>query len=877
MESIDQFSTDFRALNRVGANNGPAPLNWQTRMFRLFCADDVREVCDLPTGMGKTSIIHLWLLALRHQGLGNPFRLPMRLVYVVDRRTVVDQATEIALRIQGNLPELGLEKEWLSVSPLRGQFADNREWTTDPSRPAIIIGTVDMIGSRLLFSGYRSSYKWRPLDAGMLGQDSLLILDEAHLSGPFEELIRDLSDHGRFQSGQGRPMRVMCMSATAGSDDPTRFKLEPADLEGDKTSNPIIERYHASKRLKLRGPVDKGKIQAEIVKAAVVASHNNARVVVFVQTPDEANKIADAIGKKLKRPESVEVLTGTMRGLERDELLERPVLKRFLNGEERPTDQSDKGPAVLVSTSAGEVGFDLNADHMVCDAAPLDSMIQRLGRVNRRGYGDAEIHVFVAKVDNESKEKESPEKKSPWKSATAAAMKCLEQLARNDDGTTLDASPQALDALKAKLTSADLLDASSPKPDTVELTDILLDAWSMTSITGRMPGRPPVAPWLRGIADQEPQTTIAWRAELDLLGFDRLETEELDEWFDAHRVLPHETLSVPTRKIQEWVGKRWMHLNDGERAALGEKPCIVERAGLKVLTIKSLVSELERKRTDWIISADIILPASFGGIQRGKGLLSNEAPDSNNPLTVSADVADERGRRRLLRVDGVEANEPLVAAPPQDVSDFARFTLNLPGDGDSLTQLVSLVPKWERREYGTKLQTLEFHVGLVEKYASEIAGRLSLPDDVRQAFKLAAQWHDHGKDRSIWQNAAGRKADDKEPLGKSGGSLGRMARGYRHEFGSLREFADEYQGKLAKDTFDLAMHLIATHHGRGRPHFPKGGFDPDAPAKSAEIALDSVRRFARLQRKYGYWQLACFENLLRCADAKASADKGEQA
>ena len=107
--------------------------------------------------------------------------------------------------------------------------------------------------------------------------------------------------------------------------------------------------------------------------------------------------------------------------------------------------------------------------------------------------------------------------------------------------------------------------------------------------------------------------------------------------------------------------------------------------------------------------------------------------------------------------------------------------------------------------------------------------------------------------------------------------MGRMAGGYRHEFGSLREFADEYQGELAEDTLDLAMHLIATHHGRGRPHFPKGGFDPDARAKSAEIALDSVRRFARLQRKYGYWQLAWFENLLRCADAKASADKGGQA
>ena len=88
----------------------------------------------------------------------------------------------------------------------------------------------------------------------------------------------------------------------------------------------------------------------------------------------------------------------------------------------------------------------------------------------------------------------------------------------------------------------------------------------------------------------------------------------------------------------------------------------------------------------------------------------------------------------------------------------------------------------------------------------------------------------------------------------------------------MREFAKTHRDKIASDVFDLAMHLIAVHHGRGRPHFPKGGFDPDARADSPDIALESVRRFARLQRRYGYWQLAWLENLLRCADAMASSE-----
>jgi CRISPR-associated endonuclease/helicase Cas3 len=127
----DRFSSDFRKINQHDGKDGPEPLTWQIRMFRLLCANDVPKVCDLPAGMGKTSIIHLWTLALRHQISENKPRLPTRLIYVVDRRTVVDQATDVAERIQNNLnslPAIGLPKDWLAVSTLRGQFADNREW-----------------------------------------------------------------------------------------------------------------------------------------------------------------------------------------------------------------------------------------------------------------------------------------------------------------------------------------------------------------------------------------------------------------------------------------------------------------------------------------------------------------------------------------------------------------------------------------------------------------------------------------------------------------------------------------------------------------------------------------------------------------------------
>jgi CRISPR-associated endonuclease/helicase Cas3 len=80
-----------------------------------------------------------------------------RLVYIVNRRTVVDQTTEEVTNYHkkiAKLPWNNFLKQRLST--LRGQFADNREWSADPSRSAVIVGTVDMIGSRLLFSTFGS-------------------------------------------------------------------------------------------------------------------------------------------------------------------------------------------------------------------------------------------------------------------------------------------------------------------------------------------------------------------------------------------------------------------------------------------------------------------------------------------------------------------------------------------------------------------------------------------------------------------------------------------------------------------------------------------------------------------------------------------------
>ncbi len=130
----------------------PAPMAWQQRLYDLFVKGEIPLALNLPTGLGKTSVMAIWLIALAEQAAAGAVRLPRRLVYVVDRRTVVDQATDEALKLRNTLKALDANgaNGWirgaldklcvdhnddaspLAISTLRGELADNREWQADP-------------------------------------------------------------------------------------------------------------------------------------------------------------------------------------------------------------------------------------------------------------------------------------------------------------------------------------------------------------------------------------------------------------------------------------------------------------------------------------------------------------------------------------------------------------------------------------------------------------------------------------------------------------------------------------------------------------------------------------------------------------------------
>jgi CRISPR-associated endonuclease/helicase Cas3 len=482
---FEQYFTDL---------TGQSPYPWQSKLFQDLAVGRWPEILPLPTGSGKTSVIHIWLLALAWSLKTGEGRIPRRLAWLVNRRVVVDQASDEAAALAGSglerCPELSrllaaasATGKPLAVSTLRGQRADDGDWTRDPSTPSIVVGTVDMIGSRLLFRGYRSGGYQRPIEAGLLGVDTLLVNDEAHLSLAFARLIEEV--YRRCPDGHiGKPFHIMLLSATSGESELTRFDHSP---EEDAAASGVFRGiFEAPKKLALQ-ELDKKSLDKELVERAAEATAG--RTLLFIESPEKAATAAERLRKEGRQ---VCLLPGTMRGLERDRLTEGPVFQHFLKPA-RP-----EIPVWLVATSAAEGGVNLTSERLVTGLVEADRLIQRFGRLNRFGEGFGEAHVIFAPPDDER------------------LVRTLGYLR----GLREDISCRAVWECPPPE------EARSERPRLAPLHDRLIQSWVQTTYPDRdMPEQ--VAPWLRGKEDAEPETELAWRADVTIWANWRLEGDQI--------------------------------------------------------------------------------------------------------------------------------------------------------------------------------------------------------------------------------------------------------------------------------------------------------------------------------------------------------------
>ena len=409
MPELNFFIDQYKALRP-----GYTPMKWMRRMFLRLIGGQPGSLVDLPTGAGKTDLIVIWLIALawyaHHRGTTNP--VPRRLVWVVNRRVLVQQVFDLAenldkalkahsgpaAELAGHLRSLCKQgsKAVFNVVQLRGQRLDDREWSLNPTMPQLIIGTVDQIGSRLLFQGYGHG-KWsRPMHASLFGVDAWVCVDEAHLVPAFAVTLRqireivcrplDVSVPEPVAHFFGQlPFWITELSATPGLPLPKHgeaFRLEVEDETDDVIANRLLAKK--TRRVVWKSQPEKKHLARDMAAEAlqIAKDHPNSAIAVFCRTVQDA----EAIAKKLEAEHKGRVLlvTGRIRGYERDRLEQNKLFQRFHQGHlEAPA--ADMPLTFLVGTAAAEVGLDADASAIVCDFANLLTLIQRLGRLDRRG------------------------------------------------------------------------------------------------------------------------------------------------------------------------------------------------------------------------------------------------------------------------------------------------------------------------------------------------------------------------------------------------------------------------------------------------------------------------------------------------------------
>lgn len=659
--TIDQFEEFFRELWREPDGEQLTPFPWQSELVRQVHTDRRwPDLIDLPTGAGKTSLLDIavFLLALDAGTPPSHQWMPRRVVLVVDRRVVVDQADErgasLATRLQspvnGIVTTVGDRLRSLSAggpplvrTVLRGGIVRDETWAQRPDVPAIMSSTVDQVGSRLLFRGYGLSPGMRPIHAGLLGNDALFLLDEVHLALPFAETLDAVGRYRRWRGDDGHPIpdRWHVVQLTATPTMPTETRYPTARL--DSRSHPVLSRrLLATKPATLeivKVAKDAAKANEQLAVACVRLVQHQLRLEhvntfgVILNRVDAARHVARLLAAS---PDALDVvlLTGRMRSLDRDRVLAQWGHRLRIGRLRQPDDK----PLVVVATQSIEAGADFDLDGAVTECASLDALRQRFGRVDRDGRlseaGTPSSSVIVVRSTDVGSTVPDP----VYGDALANTWEWL---------SALDAVDFGIEALADALNGVDQ-NGLVPQPSRAPyLLPAHLDQWVQTSLRPSAT-EADVGRWLHGMDQDErlADVELIWRADLDpsLLTreiYDRYK-DEISARIAACPPVSGEALGVSIAELRRWMAGQPSDPYATDISGGGA----VDEEGQFMQSHHAFV-RWSRGRAERVLLPDIrpgdtlVLPAAVGGVW-----LDNWDPKSTTPVI---DVALEGALRQRHR------------------------------------------------------------------------------------------------------------------------------------------------------------------------------------------------------------------------------------
>ena len=974
--SGEHFDAFFNELH------GFDPFPWQSRLARRVASARGSEAAwpealALPTAAGKTACIDIAVFGLACQADWEPGErtAPRRIFFVVDRRVTVDATYERAKRIGERLrgAEGGMVGEVagrllslargsgdhdvidddvlpLDVFRMRGGVYRDDRWVRSPLQPAVIVSTVDQFGSRLLFRGYGLSRGMWPIHAGLAGNDSLVVLDEAHCANPFRQTMSHVGQYRRWADESGDlpplPHRAVLLSATPPDGVTETLTVTEADREHD-VLGPRIGCAKPARLVLVRIPANvdgRARWARRLAEEALALTGDQRRNIgVMVNRVATAREVCQALAGM---GHDAVLLTGRMRSIDQDRVVRR--LGGLRTGEERESE----GLRFVVATQTLEVGADLDFDGLITECASLDALRQRFGRLNRGGRPIEARGVIMAQSAQLSRRGRA----DPVYGETLADT--WEWLMEQAADGVVDLGHEELERLLPPHADdrRELLSRlSAPAPDAPVLLPAHIDAWVQT--WPEPTPDPDVSVFLHGPDQRVPDVQVCWRS--DLPG-DLSRDTDLERAVQVLSLCPPvsaECIAVPIPSLRRWLGGGDAGHNlsdlgaavddDFDRRAAGSAParaairwrgpddCPAVRDGAALRPGDTVVIPAELG--GWDVFGHI--PEPDGGGEpvidvgdeahlwsRGTPLLRVHertlvawpdcpAKDDLLALAQSQQILDDGEEavdeilREIVAVDGTP--EWLKSAAAGWCGDRHRKMLEHPGGGVVLKGVGPVAdgsgelgtPTDEDDTYSATVEVpLEDHLDGVAWWAVRFADGAGLSHDMQRDLELAARFHDVGKadhrmqamfhGGSFWAAAASDTLLAKSaqlPASRRETVRARETCGYpvgfRHELVSVR-LMESAAGLLdAASDRDLALHLVASHHGHGRPfapvvedpdpvdvELPLFGYSMKTSSRTGLERLDGgvPERFWRLVRRYGWWGLAWLEGLVRVADQRRS-------
>jgi len=628
---------------------------------------------------------------------------------------IVDQSYEAGKQLA--------QPSGLLVSRLRGGIVQDDDGMLDPVREQIIVATVDQLGSRLLFRGYGASPRSWPIWAALAGNDSLIVLDEAHLSPIAEDTFR------ACEQRLGARIHVISMSATPRGAGATTFALD----EADRAHSVLGPRLAVKRWVELRDSGSLAEAARELLAEGCV------RVAVICNTVRAARNTLD----RIQHPDK-HLIIGRQRPLDRDRLL-AGLLPCLRSGSE-PTP-----PLVVVATQCIEAGADFDFDGMVTEACPIDALRQRLGRLNRLGRQPESRCILVRPDEFTDVPPYGTAPESTWRwlakhAKTRAKRKVIELGCQGWDKVREFVPEEARSSRPEPVTFLEphlrMLARTSPRPIVEPDIDLLLHG------RDRAPGA----------------VSLMWRRERVI---ERGDAEAASEILALLPPSALEMCEVPLWEVRAWLAGVRLATDGGdvEGGTLPDLPRVEPRPELKVLRWDGVEDgatpvEVERLRPGDVL----VLPSSHGGYDAFGWNPASTAPVPD----LGDDAYLARTGRVIVRYDDADADV--------DGDRVRRWS-----DG---VVVEMLPPQQNGRSLRDFEVTLDNHRRAVAERAKTYAEQLGLD---AEAFYLAGFHHDDGKADRRWQLCVNGGRLDRlaePPLAKGRyvrSPLARLPERWRHE------------------------------------------------------------------------------------------------